>query len=76
MKKMKVKSIFIQHAQTSPLFPPLRYDIALLWGQRDKRIYKSLNTFQCKLKIVGRPIDKTLIRFPKKNLIFKFFFLF
>ncbi|MFS1428076.1 hypothetical protein [Vibrio splendidus] len=53
-RKLNIKSVYIQHASVSKLFPPLdQFDLALLDGCYAKDIYTSVGLLAKEVKLVG-----------------------
>lgn len=54
-KSMGIKTVYIQHASVSPMFPPLAYDLNLLEGQDALDKYKQCGPVEGKVELIGMP---------------------
>ncbi|CAM3759135.1 hypothetical protein POKO110462_18495 [Pontibacter korlensis] len=54
-KTIGIKTIYIQHASISPLFPPLEFDLSLLEGQDALNKYKQCGTITGRVELIGMP---------------------
>ncbi|GAA4430922.1 hypothetical protein GCM10023188_18030 [Pontibacter saemangeumensis] len=54
-KDLGIKTIYIQHASVSSLFPPLSYDLNLLEGQDSLDKYKQCGPIPGRVELVGMP---------------------
>lgn len=54
-KRMGIKTVYIQHASVSPMFPPLAYDLNLLEGQDALDKYKQCGPVEGKMELIGMP---------------------
>lgn len=60
-KELNIRTIYVQHASVSELFPPLSFDFALLEGYDSLKKYNKLSN--CKAFLIGNPIlDEKLSR--------------
>jgi len=64
-KTLGVKTIYIQHASVSPIFPPLAFDLNLLEGQDALAKYKACGPIQGQVQLIGMPKADTYI--PQRN---------
>ncbi|MBC5992149.1 glycosyltransferase family protein [Pontibacter cellulosilyticus] len=54
-KAMGVKTVYIQHASITPIFPPLQFDLNLLEGQDALYKYKQCGLITGQVELVGMP---------------------
>lgn len=54
-KTLGIKTIYIQHASVSPMFPPLAFDLSLLEGQDALDKYKLCGPIQGQVELIGMP---------------------
>ncbi|WP_245756273.1 hypothetical protein [Pontibacter chinhatensis] len=54
-KRMGIKTVYIQHASVSPMFPPLAYDLNLLEGQDALDKYKQCGPVEGNVELIGMP---------------------
>lgn len=54
-KTLGIKTIYIQHASVSPMFPPLQFDLNLLEGQDALDKYKACGPVAGQVKLIGMP---------------------
>ncbi len=62
-KVLGIKTIYIQHASVSTLFPPLAFDLSLLEGQDALDKYKQCGPVQGEVKLVGMPKADSYVPF-------------
>lgn len=64
-KKLKIKTLYIQHASVSNLFPPLNFDYAFLDGEIAYKIYQDIGIAGTKVFLTGNPkLDGYINKFP------------
>lgn len=69
-KQAGIRTIYIQHASVSTLFPPLSFDLNLLEGQDSLDKYKLCGLISGKVCLIGMPkADKYLPSRNKKEII-------
>ncbi|MCX2739106.1 hypothetical protein [Pontibacter anaerobius] len=66
-KSMGIKTIYIQHASVSPMFPPLEYDLILLEGQDALDKYKMCGSVTGQVELIGMPKADAYVPFRNKN---------
>lgn len=66
--KLNIKTVYIQHASVSPLFPALRVDYAFLDGQSALEIYKQCES-NLPISSNHLPIPKIFLSGQKKKII-------
>ncbi|WP_245905024.1 hypothetical protein [Pontibacter mucosus] len=66
-KSMGIKTIYIQHASVSPMFPPLAYDLNLLEGQDALDKYKLCGPVEGKVELIGMPKADAYMPFRNKS---------
>lgn len=54
-KRLKIRTVYLQHASVSPSFPPLRFGLNLLEGQDSFDKYNAIEKIQGTVKLVGMP---------------------
>lgn len=62
-KAVGIKTIYIQHASVSNIFPPLQFDLNLLEGQDSLEKYRSCGPITGKIKLIGMPKADEFTRF-------------
>jgi hypothetical protein len=63
--RLRVPTIYIQHASVSPSFPPLKFDLNLLEGLDAHEKYRSIGTIRGKVHLVGMPKFDSYLKFRK-----------
>ncbi|TPE43247.1 hypothetical protein [Pontibacter mangrovi] len=66
-KSMGIKTIYIQHASVSPMFPPLAYDLNLLEGQDALDKYKLCGPVTGQVELIGMPKADAFVPFRNQN---------
>lgn len=67
-KKLNIKTIYIQHASVSNLFPPLYFDYVFLDGEVAYEIYKKIGIAGTKVYLTGNPkLDGYINKFSPTN---------
>lgn len=54
-KKLDIPNVYIQHASTTPYFPPLIYDLSLLDGPFTKEKYETQGPISGTVRYIGMP---------------------
>lgn len=66
-KMLKIKTIYIQHASISDIFPPLNFNIAFLDGTIAHSIYRKIGIAGTKIYLTGNPkLDGYINKNPNK----------
>jgi hypothetical protein len=66
-KANSIKTVYIQHASVSHIFPPLQYDLNLLEGQDAYEKYKACGPVSGKVELIGMPKADGFLSFRNKN---------
>lgn len=66
-KALGIKTIYIQHASVSTLFPPLSFDLNLLEGQDSLDKYRQCGPITGKVELVGMPKADQYIPFRNSS---------
>nr|WP_255481103.1 hypothetical protein [Pontibacter sp. Tf4] len=66
-KAAGIKTIYIQHASVSPIFPPLQFDLNLLEGQDALQKYKICGPIEGKVELIGMPKADAFVPFRNRN---------
>lgn len=53
--ELNIKTVYVQHASVTPLFPPLSFDLNLLEGDDSLNKYKQCGSISGKTQFVGMP---------------------
>ncbi|WP_051360107.1 hypothetical protein [Adhaeribacter aquaticus] len=64
-KKLKIPTIYIQHASVSTSFPPLQFDLSLLEGEDSLNKYRQCGSIKGAVKLIGMPKADSFL--PLKN---------
>jgi hypothetical protein len=70
-KAADIKTVYIQHASISPIFPPLQFDLSLLEGQDSLDKYKLCGSVDGRLELVGMPKADAYVPFRNTNQAIK-----
>ncbi len=70
-KASGVKTVYIQHASVSSIFPPLEYDLNLLEGQDAWDKYKLCGPITGEVRLVGMPKADAFVPYRNTNQIIK-----
>lgn len=54
-KNLGIKTIYIQHASVSKIFPPLQFDLSLLEGEDSLEKYKACGPVSGRVEFIGMP---------------------
>lgn len=54
-RKMGIKTIYLQHACVTEIFPPLRFDCSFLYGTYSQSIYEAVGEIEGRVYSVGNP---------------------
>ncbi|WP_239020959.1 hypothetical protein [Pontibacter arcticus] len=64
-KQLGIKTVYVQHASVSPIFPPLAFDLNLLEGQDALEKYKQCGPVPGKVELIGMPKADAFVPFRK-----------
>lgn len=70
-KELDIKTIYIQHASVTKLFPPLSFDLNLLEGEDSLEKYRECGEIEGKTRLIGMPrFDNYMhhLRSKKRNI--------
>jgi len=62
-KALDIKTVYIQHASVSTIFPPLAFDLSLLEGRDSLEKYKSCGPVAGRVELVGMPKADAFVPF-------------
>ncbi|WP_347156602.1 hypothetical protein [Pontibacter chitinilyticus] len=62
-----IKTIYIQHASVSPIFPPLHFGLSLLEGQDSLDKYKMCGPVQGHVELIGMPKADAFVHFRNQH---------
>ncbi|OKL41318.1 glycosyltransferase family protein [Pontibacter flavimaris] len=66
-KAAGIRTVYIQHASVSPIFPPLGYDMNLLEGQDALDKYKLCGPVEGKVELIGMPKADAFVPYRNHN---------
>ncbi|WP_266205819.1 hypothetical protein [Pontibacter kalidii] len=66
-KALGIKTVYIQHASVSPIFPPLEYDLNLLEGQDALDKYQLCGPIAGRVALVGMPKADAFVPYRNHN---------
>lgn len=66
-KTMGIKTVYIQHASVSRIFPPLQYDLNLLEGQDSLEKYKACGAISGVVELIGMPKADAYFHYRNTN---------
>jgi len=66
-KALGIKTVYIQHASVSPIFPPLAFDLNLLEGQDSLNKYKSCGPVAGRVELIGMPKADAFFQFRNRH---------
>lgn len=66
-KTAGIKTVYIQHASVSTIFPPLQFDLNLLEGQDSLNKYKACGPVDGKAELIGMPKADAYVSFRNRN---------
>ncbi|WP_276496164.1 hypothetical protein [Pontibacter litorisediminis] len=70
-KSLGVKTVYIQHASVSTMFPPLQFDLNLLEGQDALDKYKRCGPVEGKVELIGMPKADAYVPYRNTNRTIK-----
>jgi hypothetical protein len=66
-KASGVKTVYIQHASVSPIFPPLQYNLNLLEGQDALDKYKLCGPISGRVELIGMPKADAYVQYRNSS---------
>lgn len=66
-KATGIKTVYIQHASVTPIFPPLQFDLNLLEGQDALDKYKQCGPITSRVELVGMPKADSFAKFRNRS---------
>ena len=67
-KENTVNTVYLQHAVTSDLFPPLKFDLSLLEGEASLANYKKCGAISGEVRLIGMAKFDKYLSFRKKGI--------
>lgn len=66
-KTLGIKTVYIQHASVSKIFPPLQFDLNLLEGEDSLEKYNAYGPVFGKVELIGMPKADAYTKYRNKN---------
>ncbi len=70
-KSLGIKTLYVQHASVSAIFPPLAFDLNLLEGQDTLDKYKQCGPISGKVALIGMPKADAFVPYRNHNRIIR-----
>ena len=70
-RKLGIKTIYIQHASVSTMFPPLSFDLSLLEGQDSLDKYTVCGPIQGQVRLIGMPKADEFVSYRNTNKVIR-----
>lgn len=70
-EELGIKTVYLQHATITRLFPKLDFDQSFLFGEVDLKKYKQIGSISGEINLVGSPKFDALYTYRKENTGFK-----
>src|SRR5690606_33114368 len=71
-KKMGIRTVYLQHACVTGIFPPLRFSYSFLYGSHSRSVYEKIGNIEGEIFTVGNPVfDEYNKAITEKKISFK-----